>query len=89
MKITNDLLIKLGACSGGKEWFNSQKETSGVKIVSNFLETKEHLDWANWLICQLFNRKQKIQYAVFAADGVHQEKRVSLIILQPPETYDH
>jgi hypothetical protein len=69
MKITNDWLDEKDACSGGKEWFKNQDESDGVKVVKKLMD-EQKLDWANWLIVRIMERKQHLQYAVFAAEQV-------------------
>jgi hypothetical protein len=68
-KITIAWLNETGACNKGKQWFTEQSETNGIKVVRKLMtETKPY--WSNWMICRLFNRKQRIQYAAFAAEQV-------------------
>lgn len=69
MNITLDWLKTEGACSEGVSWFKAQEETDGVKVIEKLIK-EEQLNWANWTICRLFSYKQKIQYAVFAAESV-------------------
>ena len=69
MKITTEKLKEMGACSEGIEWFNNQSETNGKKLVIK-LVAENKLDFANWSVVRLLNRKQKIQYAIFAAEQV-------------------
>ena len=69
MKVTKKWLNRQSACSEGVKWFLSQKETDGVKVVKKLIKVKQ-LDWANWLIVRLMDYKQRIQYAVFAAEQV-------------------
>ena len=69
MKITKKWLRETKACAEGVDWFNSQKETDSIKVLKKLIK-KDKLDWANWTICRVFNRKQRIQYAVFAAEQV-------------------
>jgi hypothetical protein len=69
MDITKEWLKEKGACSEGVKWFNAQKETDAVKVLSKLIK-EEKLDWANWTICRIFNYKQRVQYAVFAAEQV-------------------
>jgi hypothetical protein len=70
MKINKTWLAEKNACSKGIEWFNNQSETDALKIIENFVEKKEHLDWANWLIARIMSYKQHVSYAVYAADQV-------------------
>jgi len=69
MKITNAWLKKWNACKDGVEWFNAQKETDGIKVIEKLVK-EDRVDWANWTICQIFDRKQKIKYAIYAAEQV-------------------
>ena len=69
MKMTNGWLKEIGACRDGVEWFNNQKETDGTKVIKKLIE-EDRIDWANWTICRVFSKKQKIQYAVYAAEQV-------------------
>jgi len=68
MKITLKWLKKHGACIAGKVAFAAQEERDGIAIIKLLIAT--NIDWANWLICQMFTRKQEIMYAVFAAEQV-------------------
>ena len=73
MKITKGWLKNQMACTGGIDWFEKEvKEASEFELLEKLIKTneKEKLQWANWLLSKLFNRKQKIQYAVFAAEQV-------------------
>ena len=69
MKITKEWLEEKSACSEGKEWFLNQKETEGKKVCLKLIKA-ENLDWANWLVVRLLTHKQRIQYAIFAAEQV-------------------
>jgi hypothetical protein len=74
MTITKEYLKSIGACIRGIDWFCNQPETDDIKIIERLISEKdrntESLRDANWLICRIFDRKQKIQYAVFAAEQV-------------------
>ncbi len=69
MKISNAWLKKWKPCQEGLEWFKAQKETDGPKVVKKLMGENK-LDWANWGIARIMNYKQRIQYAVFAAEQV-------------------
>ena len=76
MKLTEEWLKEKSACSEGVEWFLKQKETDAVKVLEKLIKEKQ-LQWANWTICRVFNYKQRIQYAVFAAEqviGIYEKK---------------
>lgn len=69
MKITKQLLRKHNACQECVKWFLKQKKTNHEFIINKLMK-KNHFDWANWLIVRLMTRKQKIRYAIFAAEQV-------------------
>jgi hypothetical protein len=46
MRITKEWLQEKSACDGGVDWFLSQKETNGIKVVKKLIKEKK-LDWAN------------------------------------------
>jgi hypothetical protein len=54
------------ACEEGKDWFARQEERIAIKVVDKLI-LEEKLDWANWLLCRLLKRKDKIRYGIFAA----------------------
>ena len=78
MDITKEWLVEKSACSEGVRWFLEQKETDAIKVIKKLVE-EDHWNWANWTICRIFNYKQRVQYAVFAAEQVIQiyEKKYS------------
>ena len=69
MKITKEWLQEINACASGIRWFLNQKETDSIKVLEALIEDNELAD-ANWLITRLMDRKQKLQYAIFAAEQV-------------------
>ena len=69
MKITEKWLKEQSACTEGTQWFLAQKETDSVKVLRSLIKEGK-LDWAHWTICRVFNRKQKIRYAIYAAEQV-------------------
>lgn len=69
MNITSEWLTKNRACEPGIQWFQNQNETDGIAVVEKLI-AEEKSDWVNWLIISILDRKQKIAYAVFAAEQV-------------------
>jgi len=69
MKITRKWLECHGACGDGKEFFLSEGKLDALEGIRN-LALKKHWSWANWLMARVLDRKQKIQYAIFAAELV-------------------
>jgi hypothetical protein len=68
MKLTISKLRSWGACREGEEWFSAQTETDGIKVVKKLIDV--NINWANWLVVRLMTHKQKIQYAIYAAEQV-------------------
>jgi hypothetical protein len=69
MKITLEWLEKQDACIEGVNWFKTQEEIDGLKVVKALIADNQ-LDWANWTIVRIMKRKQYVTYAVFAAEQV-------------------
>src|SRR3990167_2030428 len=69
MKLTENWLREKFACSEGVDWFKNQKETDGVKVAITLIVDNK-MNWCNWLIVRLMDHKQKIRYAIFAAEQV-------------------
>ena len=67
--ITVNWLNEIDACGDAVEAFKNQKETNPIKVVQGAMKI-DRFDWANWLIVRLMNRKQNLQYAIFAAESV-------------------
>ena len=58
-----------GACRDGMEFFLTERILSPRAGIRNLLN-KNHFNWANWLLVRLLTHKQKVRYAVFAAEQV-------------------
>ena len=69
MKITKEWLSEKSACEDGMDWFDRFVKSDSVLVMEGLL-SESKLDWANWLIVRLLNRKDKIRYAIFAAEQV-------------------
>ena len=71
MLITQDKLKEWSACTDGYKWACGilKKKPMSAK---NFIKiTAEHkLDWANWVICRVLDKPNKVRHAVFAAKQV-------------------
>ena len=67
-------LKKHGACDKAVERFKNQKVTEPTRLLRLMIRSKNRdiLEWANWLIVRVMNQKQRVQYAVFAAELVLQ-----------------
>ena len=79
MKVTKELLKKMGACPKAIECYIEHKEPRTLKKVFKLLmsnendylwRTENRLSWANWFVCKLFNKEQCVKYAIFSAEKV-------------------
>jgi hypothetical protein len=71
MKITKKWLKDKKACNDAfKKFLELQHKLKSDKQVINTAMKLSRFDWSNWVIVRLMNKKQKVQYAVFAAELV-------------------
>jgi len=68
MKKRSKITKKQDACIDGYKWVLRRKSDGAKETLEALL--KHNPEWANWTVARLLNRKQKIQYAVFAAEQV-------------------
>ena len=71
MKITTAWLKKRNACKDGVIWFNEKigKPIDHMTLLKLGMRAKQY-DYANWFICQIMKRKQRIQYAIYSVEQV-------------------
>ena len=71
MKLTMDWLKEKRACEAGKSWFveNKQEGDDSVDVLRELIQQNQ-LQWANWTIVHVMNRKQYLAYAIYAAEQV-------------------
>ena len=69
MNLSVKYLKSINACRESIFEFEAQTETNPVKVLNLCLK-QDKIDWANWLIVRLLNRKNSIRYAIFAAEKV-------------------
>src|SRR3990167_7599371 len=69
MNITLDWLKEQRACPEDVEWISNIIDTR-VENLYRIAIKENKLDWANWAMVRLLDRKNKIRYAVFAAEQV-------------------
>lgn len=67
MKLTKSWLEKNDVCEEGLTWWLEQKESDIFKVI-DMLMLENNFKWTNWLITNLLNKKQCVQYAVFCAE---------------------
>ena len=72
IEITNKWLEKNNACQEGTDWLKTVKNRDINNIFKLIIKSKnnEKLSWGSWGIVRLMNHKQKIKYAIFAAEQV-------------------
>jgi hypothetical protein len=73
--ITTEFLEEHSACSSGLMAFNNNYPSGKEKldtIINDCIKSDKinNLQYANWLLTRIFSRKQKIKYAIFAAESV-------------------
>ena len=68
-KLTEKWLEKRGACADGISWFKTCSKENPSEVMDALLAEKK-LDWANWLIARLLSPKDRVRYAIFAAEQV-------------------
>ena len=68
-KLTKEWRQEKRACTSGMCWFMKQNESNTATVLRNLVE-EDHNDWAKWTIVRMMNKKQKVQYAIFAAELV-------------------
>ncbi len=69
MEITIKKLKSFDPCSDGFEWF-VEKKIDNLRDFISLCKKDAHLDWANWLIVRLMNKKQRVMYSVYSARSV-------------------
>ena len=71
MKLTLKKLDSLceKPCTEGRDWFTSQKETDLEKICMTLLD-EGRSSWVEWLLARVLNKKQRIEWAIYAAELV-------------------
>ena len=68
-KVTTKWLESHGACTEAIQRFKKQNVTEPVELLELMIRSKnqEVLEWANWLIVRILNKKQRVEYARYAA----------------------
>ena len=71
MNITQKQLKDWSACTDGYKWACGILKDKPMEVKEFLKITADHrLDWANWVICRVFDRTNKVRYAIFAAEQV-------------------
>ena len=69
-KVTKNRLEKMRAGTDGKDYVvNNCPHTDSIKVLK-WLIKEDKLDWANWLIVRVMERKQYLAYSIYAAKQV-------------------
>ena len=71
MEITQQQLKDWSACTDGYKWACGVLNDKPMDVKKFIKITADHrLDWANWVICRVFDKPNKVRYAIFAAEQV-------------------
>ena len=71
MNIIQQQLKDWSACTDGYEWACGILKDKPMDVKEFLKITADHrLDWANWVICRVFDKPNKVRYAIFAAEKV-------------------
>ncbi|AZF89938.1 hypothetical protein [Methanosarcina virus MetMV] len=70
MAITEEFLKDIHPCDEGYQWWLNHGRPADSQATLETLIADEQENWANWLIVRLMNHKQKIAYAIYAAEQV-------------------
>ena len=71
MKITQQKLKDWSACTDGYKWARGILKDKPMEVKEFLKITADYrLDWANWVICRVFDKPNKVRYAIFAAEQV-------------------
>ena len=68
-ELTVKYLVSIAACDEAVAAFKAQPIRDTRQILLGLYE-QERYEWANWLICRLLTRRQRIKYAIHAAESV-------------------
>ena len=68
MLITDEWIAEHKPCGQAIKWWD-HKERDPVKIARALI-AENKLDWAHWLVVRILNRRQLVEYAIFAAEQV-------------------
>jgi hypothetical protein len=80
MKITQKWMREVGACQVARVALRENRPMSDpFEILDKAMEISR-FDWANWMITRLMNKRQQVEYAVFAAElviNIYEDKNPS------------
>lgn len=61
------------ACNEGFKWvketFKDKKEIPTDELIQILID-EDRYNWANWTICRVLSKEQKVKYAIFCAEQV-------------------
>ena len=67
--LTKKYLLRIGASEEAVQAFEAQPIRDTRQILLGLYE-QERYEWANWLLCRVMSRRQRIKYAIHAAEPV-------------------
>jgi len=69
MKLTEKKLRSLSPCRDGLDWYMEQEETD-LQAICFALIDQSLTGWANWVLSRLMTKRQRIGFAIYAAEQV-------------------
>ena len=73
MKLNLKMLTAKSACTSGVEWYKINKQPQTVEAAIALLlksSESERYNWSDWALSQFLSPKNKLRYAIFAAQQV-------------------
>ena len=73
MKLNLKMLTAKSACTSGVEWYKINKQPQTVEAAITLLlksSESERYNWSDWALSQFLSPKNKLRYAIFAAQQV-------------------
>ena len=90
-KLNREYLERIEACKRGIKWVETRENKDIGSLFKIVIKSRDVflLEWGNWLICRLLNKKQRIQYSVYAAEQViHLIEDEHLGVVNPKEALE-
>jgi len=63
------MLNEKGACQPAIDWLNEQNTTDPIRLAE-LARSAGRIDWIYWIATSLMTKRQRVEYAVFAAELV-------------------
>ena len=67
--ITEAWIKERQPCEEGRKWYNSRTDKTPLGLLDGLIAEKRY-EWSNWFVSRILDHKDRIRYAVFAAEQV-------------------